>query len=95
MESAIPDVDAGSEGGVARGYGPSYGLVCQDDEQRRVFELCKLCVERESTSSLYVLFLCVVFIFSIRHLPEPLVWQRFSIKKLVSLLYFLYCWVFL
>jgi cell division control protein 6 len=33
---------------------PSCGLVCRDDEQRRVFEFCKGCVEQERAGSLYV-----------------------------------------
>uniref|UniRef100_A0ACD5WE36 Uncharacterized protein n=2 Tax=Avena sativa TaxID=4498 RepID=A0ACD5WE36_AVESA len=33
---------------------PSCGLVCRDDEQRRVFEFCKACVEQERAGSLYV-----------------------------------------
>ncbi|KAF7038652.1 hypothetical protein CFC21_048808 [Triticum aestivum] len=33
---------------------PSCGLVCRDDEQRRVFEFCKACVQQERAGSLYV-----------------------------------------
>ncbi|KAL6616401.1 hypothetical protein ACP70R_038671 [Stipagrostis hirtigluma subsp. patula] len=33
---------------------PSCGLVCRDDEQRRVLEFCKACVEQERGGSLYV-----------------------------------------
>ncbi|EEC71828.1 hypothetical protein OsI_04483 [Oryza sativa Indica Group] len=33
---------------------PSCGLVCRDDEQSRVLEFCKGCVEQERSRSLYV-----------------------------------------
>ncbi|PUZ53711.1 hypothetical protein GQ55_5G072500 [Panicum hallii var. hallii] len=33
---------------------PSYELVCRDNEQRRVFEFCKACVQQEKAGSLYV-----------------------------------------
>ncbi|BAC03316.1 putative CDC6 [Oryza sativa (japonica cultivar-group)] len=33
---------------------PSCGLVCRDDEQSRVLEFCKGCVEQERSGSLYV-----------------------------------------
>ncbi|XP_052146185.1 cell division control protein 6 homolog isoform X1 [Oryza glaberrima] len=33
---------------------PSCGLVCRDDEQSRVLEFCKGCVEQERAGSLYV-----------------------------------------
>lgn len=33
---------------------PSCGLVCRDDEQMRVFDFCKACVEQERAGSLYV-----------------------------------------
>uniref|UniRef100_A0A0D9V7Y3 Cdc6 C-terminal domain-containing protein n=1 Tax=Leersia perrieri TaxID=77586 RepID=A0A0D9V7Y3_9ORYZ len=33
---------------------PSCGLVCRDDEQRRVLEFCMGCVEQERAGSLYV-----------------------------------------
>uniref|UniRef100_A0A0E0CAH1 Cell division control protein n=1 Tax=Oryza meridionalis TaxID=40149 RepID=A0A0E0CAH1_9ORYZ len=33
---------------------PSSGLVCRDDEQSRVLEFCKGCVEQERAGSLYV-----------------------------------------
>ncbi|KAL5223388.1 hypothetical protein ABZP36_028101 [Zizania latifolia] len=33
---------------------PSSGLVCRDDEQSRVLEFCKACVEQELAGSLYV-----------------------------------------
>ncbi|KAF8775276.1 hypothetical protein HU200_004681 [Digitaria exilis] len=33
---------------------PSCELVCRDNEQRRVFEFCKACVEQEKAGSMYV-----------------------------------------
>jgi Cdc6-like AAA superfamily ATPase len=33
---------------------PSCGLVCRDDEQNRVLEFCKACVEQEKSGSLYI-----------------------------------------
>jgi cell division control protein 6 len=33
---------------------PSCELVCRDNEQRRVFEFCKACVEQEKAGSLYI-----------------------------------------
>jgi hypothetical protein len=33
---------------------PSCELVCRDNEQRRVFEFCKACVEQQKAGSLYV-----------------------------------------
>ena len=33
---------------------PSCELVCRDNEQRRVFEFCKSCVEQEKAGSLYI-----------------------------------------
>ncbi|GJN06112.1 hypothetical protein PR202_ga23805 [Eleusine coracana subsp. coracana] len=33
---------------------PSCGLVCREDEQNRVLEFCKACVEQEKAGSLYV-----------------------------------------
>ncbi|KAL6840213.1 hypothetical protein ACP4OV_030023 [Aristida adscensionis] len=33
---------------------PSCGLVCRDDEQMRVLEFCKACVQKEKAGSLYV-----------------------------------------
>jgi len=33
---------------------PSCELICRDNEQRRVFEFCKACVEQEKAGSLYI-----------------------------------------
>ena len=33
---------------------PSCELVCRDNEQRRVFEFCRACVQQEKAGSLYV-----------------------------------------
>ncbi|TKW17801.1 hypothetical protein SEVIR_5G392300v4 [Setaria viridis] len=33
---------------------PSCELVCRDNEQRRVFEFCKACIEQEKAGSLYI-----------------------------------------